>query len=201
MSKANEIMKNTFKFYETYLNNKRVFLTGNSQLLHRKKIGIFVSRSIPLNIVIPAEEFLLTLSDMSYIFVSGWHSPFERRILKRLLANGKNAIFFTSKGIKNQQLYSYITKPFQEGKILIASLISEMPNPTLRNSIQRNEVISESTDYNLFIYINRRGNLEELFEKLVNQDKMPLVFNHSTNAYFLGKGKSIGQSNFKKVLK
>jgi hypothetical protein len=64
-------------------------------------------------------------------------------------------------------------------------------------------MISTFTDYNLFLYINRGGNLERLFNKLVIQGKIPIVFNHSANAHFIGKGRgsSINQSNFREILK
>ena len=109
------------KYHENHLNNKRIFLLGNEKLLQKKKIGVFISRTIPLNIIVPAEGFLLSLSELFYVFMSGWHSSFERRILKKLLLAGKESIFFTSKGIKNQSLYNYFTKPINEKRLLMGS--------------------------------------------------------------------------------
>ena len=149
------IRKNMVKYQESHLKNKRIFLLGNEKLLQKKKIGVFISRTIPLNIIVPAEEFLLSLSKLFYVFVSGWHSSFERRILKKLLLAGKESIFFTSKGIKNQSLYNYFTKPINEERLLIGSLLLEKAKVTLHNSIIRNEMIADIAEHNLFIFINR----------------------------------------------
>jgi len=188
------------KYHENHLNNKRIFLLGNEKLLQKKKIGVFISRTIPLNIVVPAEEFLLSLSELLYVFISGWHSSFERRILKKLLLAGKESIFFTSKGIKNQSLYNYFTKPINEKRLLMGSLLLEKAKVTLHNSIIRNEMIADIAEHNLFIFINRGGNLENLFDRLLNQNKVPLIFNHSANSAFLTKGKPIDLENFKEIL-
>ncbi len=197
---VNANMKNMNKYHETYLNDKPVFFLGNETLLQKKKIGIFISRAIPLNIIIPAETFLLSLCELPYVFISGWHSPFERRILKKILSQGNEAIFFTSKGIKNQTQYKYIAKAISKENLLIISLLKDKAEVTLHNSIVRNETIGEIAEYNLFIFINRDGNLEKLFNKLLSQNKTPLVFNHSANSAFLQKGKPIGLENFKEAL-
>ncbi len=188
------------KYHENHLNNKRFFFLGNEKLLQKKKIGVFISRTIPLNIVVPAEEFLLSLSELLYVFISGWHSPFERRILKKLLLAGKESIFFTSKGIKNQSLYNYFTKPINEERLLMGSLLLEKAKVTSHNSIIRNEMIADIAEHNLFIFINRGGNLEGLFNKLLSQNKVPLIFKHSANSAFLAKGKPIGLENFEEIL-
>ena len=188
------------KYHENYLNNKQIFFVGNEQLLQKKKIGIFISRVIPLDIIIPAEEFLLSLCELPYVFISGWHSPFERRILKKILVQDGEAIFFTSKGIKNQTQYKYLEKAIAEERLLIVSLLKEKTEVTLHNSIVRNKTIGDISEHNLFIFINKDGNLEKLFDNLLNQNKTPLIFNHAANSTFLKKGKPIGMENFKEVL-
>ncbi|MBA7498372.1 hypothetical protein ES704_01107 [subsurface metagenome] len=188
------------KYQKSYLNNKQVFLLGNEQLLKKKKISIFISREIPLNIIIPAEKLLLSLVELPYVFISGWHSPFERRILKKLLAKDKEIIFFTSKGIKNQEVYNYLKGPFEKGKILMASLYLQKNKITFYNSLKRNNFISDIVNKNIFLCINEGGNLEKLFSKLLSQNKTPLVFDHSANSIFLKKGRPINLNNFKEIL-
>ena len=188
------------KYQKTYLNNKQVFLLGNEQLLKKKKISIFISREIPLNIIIPAEEFILSLAELSYVFISGWHSPFERRILKKLIEKDKEIIFFTSKGVKNQRIYNYLEKSFDRGKMLIVSSYLQKNNITFYNSIKRNRLISDIVNENIFLYINEGGNLEKLFSKLLSQNKTPLVFDHSANSIFLKKGRPINLNNFEEIL-
>lgn len=188
-------------YSETYLDSRRLFFVGNEALLRKKKIGIFISRAIPLNIIIPAERFLLSLCELPHVFISGWHSPFERRILKKSLSQDKEAIFFTSKGIKNQNQYKYLAKAINDDKLLIVSLMEDKAEVTLHNSIVRNEAIGEIADYNLFIFINKDGNLEKLFNKLLSQNKIPLVFKHSANSGFLQKGIPIGLDNLNPLRK
>lgn len=180
--------------------NRKVYLLGNEHILQMKKISIFVSRSIPLNIIIPAEKFLLSLDGLDFAYISGWHSPFEKRILKKILMHGKKVIFFTSKGIKEQAIYSYLNSAIREERLLIASLLLNESRITSYNSQKRNEFISELADYNIFMFINKGGNLENLFNKLLSQRKAPLIFNHSANSEFLRKGKPIGLENFREVL-
>ena len=188
------------KYQKTYLNNKQVFLLGNEQLLKKKRISIFISREIPLNIIIPAEKLLLSLIELPYVFISGWHSPFERRILKKLIEKDKEIIFFTSKGVKNQRIYNYLEKSFDRGKMLIVSSYLQKNNITFYNSIKRNRLISDIVNENIFLYINEGGNLEKLFSKLLSQNKTPLIFDHSANSIFLKKGKPINLNNFKEIL-
>jgi len=195
-----ENMKNVTNYYEKQLNSKPIFFLGNEMLLQKKKIGIFISRAIPLNIIVPAEKLLLAMSELPDVFVSGWHSPFERRILKKILAQDGEAIFFTSKGIKNQTQYKYLEKAIAEERLLIVSLLKEKAKVTLHNSIVRNETIANIAEHNLFIFINRDGNLEKLFNNLLNQNKTPLIFNHAANSAFLKKGKPIDMENFKEIL-
>ena len=188
------------KYQKTYLNNKQVYLLGNEQLLKKKKISIFISREIPLNIIIPAEEFILSLAELSYVFISGWHSPFERRILKKLIEKDKEIIFFTSKGIRNQSIYSYLEKSFEKGKMLLISSYLQKNKITFHNSIKRNRLISDIVNENIFLYINEDGNLKKLFSKLLSQNKTPLIFDHSANSIFLKKGRQINLNNFKEIL-
>jgi predicted Rossmann fold nucleotide-binding protein DprA/Smf involved in DNA uptake len=188
------------KYQKTYLNNRQVFLLGNEQLLKKKKISIFISRKIPLNIIIPAEEFILSLAELSYVFISGWHSPFERRILKKLIEKDKEIIFYTSKGLKNQQKYNYLEKSFNRGKILMVSSYLQKNKITLYNCIKRNKLISDIANENIFLYIDEDGNLKKLFSKLLSQNKTPLVLSHSANSIFLKKGRPINLNNFKEIL-
>jgi len=175
-------------------------LLGNEQLLKKKKISIFISREIPLNIIIPAEEFILSLAELSYVFISGWHSPFEKRILKKIIEKNKEIIFFTSKGVKNQRIYNYLEKSFNRGKMLMVSSYLQKNNITFYNSIKRNRLISDIVNENIFLYISEGGNLEKLFSKLLNQNKTPLIFDHSANSIFLKKGRPINLNNFKEIL-
>ncbi|MCK4359760.1 MAG: hypothetical protein KAW92_13670 [Candidatus Cloacimonetes bacterium] len=192
-------MKNLINYNQSSLDKKQIFLLGNEQLLQKKKVGIFVSRAIPLNIIIPAEKLILTIAELPNIFISGWHSPFERRILKKLLLGEKEVIFFTPKGIKNQSIYSYLKKPLNNGKLLIISLFLDKHEITLKNSIKRNEMITKMAEHNLFVFISKSGNLDKMFSKLSKQKK-PLILNHSTNSYFLHKGNAIDIDNFREIL-
>ena len=187
-------------YKEIDIYHKKYFVIGNSEFLYKKKIGIFISRKIPLNIVIPVEEFLISLSDFPFVFVGGWHSPFERRILKKLLYNGKDIIFFTSKGIQNQKIYSYLKNPLKENKLLITSHLENEQKITLHSSIKRNETISDITDYNIFLFIDKGGNLEKLYNNLIDDGKIPLIFNHPLNSDFIKKAKPIDINNFKEIL-
>ena len=159
------------KYQKTFLNNKQVFLLGNEQLLEKRKISIFISRAIPLNIIIPAEKLLLSLTELPYVFISGWHSPFEKRILKKLIEKDKEIIFFTSKGVKNQRIYNYLEKSFNRGKMLIVSSYLQKNKITFYNSLKRNSLISDIVNENIFLYINEDGNLEKLFNKLLSKTK------------------------------
>ena len=193
-------MKNIINYNQSSLYKKQIFLLGNEQLLKKKKVGIFVLRAIPLSIIIPTENLLFSLAELPYVLISGWHSPFERRILKKLLYDGKEVIFFTPKGIKNQSIYSYLKKPLSNGKLLIISLFLDKHKITLKNSIKRNEMITKMAEHNFFIFINKEGNLDKLFSKLLLKQNQPLIFNHLTNSYFLDKGKAIDLDNFREIL-
>ena len=200
LNKIDIKIQNMDKYQKTYLNNKPVFLLGNEQLLEKKKISIFISRAIPLNIIIPAEKLLLSLTELPYVFISGWHSPFEKRILKKLIEKDKEIIFFTSKGLKNLRIYNYLKKHLDEGKLLILSFYLQKNKITSYNSLRRNSLISDIVDENIFLYINEDGNLEKLFNKLLSKAKTPLVLDHSANSVFLKKGEAINLKNFREIL-
>lgn len=158
------------KIHRLSLNNNEIFASGNVDLLKKKKIAIFTSQKIPLSIISPAEDFILTLTYAPHIFISGWHSPFERRVFKKLMKQKKEVIFFTPKGIRNFKILNYMKEAYQENRLLIASTLWEKDKITLGNSLKRNKIISEIADYNLFTFINKGGNLEKLFFELINQE-------------------------------
>jgi len=143
---------------------------------------------------------LLSLTELPYVFISGWHSPFEKRILKKLIEKDKEIIFFTPKGLKNQRIYNYLKKHLDKGKLLILSFCLQKNKITFYNSLRRNSMISDIVNENIFLYINEDGNLEKLFNKLLRQNKTPLVLDHSANSIFLKKGKPINLKNFKEIL-
>jgi len=199
MEKLEKLQLN--RIHRFSLNNNKIFVSGNTEILKKRKIAIFTSQKIPLSIIPAAEEFMLTLVRIPYVFISGWHSPFERMIFKELTKRKKEVVLFTSKGINNFQLLSYMRGPYQENRLLIGSILREKDKGTLNNSLKRNKVVSEIADYNLFIFINKGGNLEKLFFELVDQRKIPLIFGHPTNFDFFEKGEVIGKSNLVEILK
>jgi len=189
------------KIHKFSFNNNKIFVSGNIEFLKEKKIAIFTSQKIPLSIIPTAEDFILTLLHIPYTFISGWHSPFERVIFKKLLKKKKEVILFSSKGIRNFKFFNYTEEAYQENKLLVCSTLWEKDKVTLNNSLKRNKIISEMADYNLFIFINKGRNLEKLFFELINQGKIPLIFGHSTNSDFFEKGIIIDKSNFMEILK
>ena len=192
------------KFHEeiqkTLVYNTEIFYSGNIDLLRQKKIGIFASRDAPQSIIIPAEKFVFAISKLPYVFISGWHSPFEKKILEKLLVLEKEIIFFTSLGIKNLRMDNHLIKTWRNGRLLIISFFECNPKMTSLNALRRNEMISDISEQNLFLYVNSNGNLRNLIPRLTKNGRNPLVFNNSVNSNYLKNCAPVDIGNYKDIL-
>ena len=182
------------------MKGNRFYVSGNEALLEEKTIAIFISRKIPLNLIVPAEEFLSTIMQTSYVYIGGWHSPFEKRVLKKLTRERTKVILFTSKGIKDFTLLNYMVDSYRENRLLVCSTLLEKEKVTLSSSMKRNRILSEIADYNLFIFIDENGNLKNLFTEIKSKGKTILIFGHSANSSFFDEAIVVNNKNIRKVL-
>lgn len=193
-------MKFQDEIQKTRISNIEIFYSGNIDLLRQKKIGIFASRDAPQSIVIPAEKFVFAVSKLPYVFISGWHSSFEKKIFEKLLLLEKEIIFFTSLGIRNMRMDNHLIKTWRNGRLLIISFFEDNPKMTSLNALRRNEMISDISEKNLFLYVNNNGNLRNLIPRLSKNGRNPLVFNNSKNFNYLKNCASIDINNYEDLL-
>jgi len=174
--------------YEAFDN---LFYSGNIRLLDKPSLAIFCSRSIPMNLFLPALELLKLYMEKDATIVSGWHSNVEKKLLESRTPNSSsNIIIFLAKGIENYQLPDYLLDDYYNDKILVASFWENVSRISKRNSEIRNKAIIEKSDKILFIYIEENGNLEKLFDLSIKQNKKVFMLDHSSNEKWFKKGAS-----------
>ncbi len=174
-----------------------LFSDGNQDLLKENPIAFFCSRNIPLSVYYPALDLFQEIFRKQIVLAGGWQSAMEKQILKkRLPGDDSKVIFFLAKGIDHFKLPQELEKDFKENKVLIISLWKKIKRPD-RNKIRlRNDLILRKINKYFFLYIDRGGNLNELFHWALLKEKDVFVFDHASNKYWIrDKVKVLSEKN------
>ncbi|MEK7399098.1 MAG: hypothetical protein AAB116_19350 [Candidatus Poribacteria bacterium] len=162
------------------------YYSGNIELLKRTPVAIFCSREIPLSIYHQANELFLKMFSLPLILAGGWQSAMEKRMLKNCKIQNASAcpqiIYFLAKGIKNFSLPDYLEKPYNEGNLLVISPYLKQKCISIKRVQVRDKLILRLIDRYLFLYINPGGQLEALYEKCLQKEKMVYLLKHHLNA-------------------
>lgn len=166
-----------------------LYYSGNINLLDKSPLAVFCSRTIPMNLFLPALDLLKEIKEKEITLISGWHSNVEKRLLESRSPNSlSNIIIFLAKGIENYKLPNYLIKDFKNNRILITSFWENVKRISKRNSEIRNNAIIQKADKILFLYIEKNGNLEKLFDLSIQTNKKVFLLDHPSNDNWFEKG-------------
>ena len=126
---------------------------GNSNLLNLPKIGVLCSRRVP-------DGTDLNPPDVDGGFMSGFHSPPERDILKRLLENGAKIICCPSWGIDKMHIPSEWLPALEENRMMIMEMTNSKGNRAA--SEERNRFVLQVADEMWVPHVTPGGMLDRL---------------------------------------
>ncbi len=126
---------------------------GNPSLWNRFKLGVLCSRRAPpIKVIPPAEAYL-----------SGFHSPPEKRIMHELLKRKANVIICPAWGL-NSSLKPDVTKALEENRMLILEMKNRDGN--LAAAEDRNRYVLHNADDMWIPRITPGGMLDRLVKEM-----------------------------------
>ncbi len=166
-----------------------LYYSGNIELLNESSIAVFCSRTIPMNLFLPASDLLKEIKKKEITLISGWHSNVEKKILESRTNNLlSKVIIFLAKGIQNYKLPKYLIDEYNNDKILILSFWQNERRISKQNTNIRNKAIIDKANKILFISIQENGNLHRLFDQAVNNGKKVFILDEPSNYKWINKG-------------
>jgi hypothetical protein len=161
---------------------------GNIQLFSQKghTLVLYTSRNFPVHFEPELMAFYRSLLEQPLIFCSGWHSPFEKKMLSLCLQASEDSQVIKVMARKTDLniLYKKEFPNLSPERILLL-------NPDLKNSRiskssvrRRDQFIFHHYHHILFSYIHPGGYVQSLFEQCVEQKKNIFLFNHPINEQF-----------------
>lgn len=137
---------------------------GNIDLLNRTSIGLFSSRNIRLQSILPSLNWAAKESQQKEtVIVSSFQSSLEKEILDILL-DGKCGIIIVLARKMYKQLPSEYLKPLDEGRMLILS-ICDAPRTCKYYAQKRNEYIAQNATSLIFISLHENSSLNKIYEQ------------------------------------
>jgi predicted Rossmann fold nucleotide-binding protein DprA/Smf involved in DNA uptake len=141
-----------------------LFFAGNSSLLNKKKIGLFVSVNCPGTMIFQSYDFVSKMRSRDNIsFLSGFHSPMEKECLRSLSIGNAGIIWCLAKSIEAFKLPEELELVFSDGKLLLLSSFPEkISRITKQTALERNKLVAAIADEIFFSYAEPGGKTEKL---------------------------------------
>ncbi|MDX9868080.1 MAG: hypothetical protein RBT78_09165 [Kiritimatiellia bacterium] len=142
---------------------------GNPTLWNAEKLGVLCSRNAPRPPDIPEAE----------VYFSGFHSPMEREILDRLLAERRPVIWCPAWGVGADTRPAHTpaaVTALEENRMLILEMTEHDGN--LASAEARNRFVLEQADKLWLPYVAPDGMIDRLVKGMRVQDKM---LNHGSS--------------------
>lgn len=137
---------------------------GNIDLLNRTSIGLFSSRNIRLQSILPSLNWAAKESQQKEtVIVSSFQSSLEKEILDILL-DGKCGIIIVLARKMYKQLPAEYKQPLDEGRMLILS-ICDAPRTCKYYAQKRNEYIAQNATSLIFISLHENSSLNKIYEQ------------------------------------
>ncbi|KQC11183.1 MAG: hypothetical protein APR54_02910 [Candidatus Cloacimonas sp. SDB] len=172
--------------YQTFDN---LHYSGNILLFQEPGLAVFCSRTIPMDLFLPALDLLKLIMEKEVTVISGWHSNVEKKLLESRSPNSlSNIVLFLAKGIENYKLPDHLIEDFRNNKILVASFWENVVRISKQNAVIRNKAIIQKADKILFLYIESNGNLEKIFDLSITMKKKVFMLDHPSNKKWFEKG-------------
>jgi REP element-mobilizing transposase RayT len=137
---------------------------GNPVLWTAKKLGVLCSRNAPQGI---GKDAALT---GNFVALSGFHSPLEQEVFKKLLECKRSIIWCPAWGLDRTAAMPAVREALEENRLLIL----EMRNcdGDLAAAEQRNRFVLECADELWLPHVTRGGMLDRLIRELRVEEKV-----------------------------
>jgi len=168
----------------------KISAAGNTELLNKKKIGLFVSVNCPGVMIFQSYDFVFKMRTRENIsFVCGFHSPMEKECLRSLAAGSAGIIWCLPKSIESFKLPEDLEKTFDDGRMLI---LSSFPEKTTRitkeTSLLRNKIVAAIADESFFSYAAPGGKTEKLCCETIEWGKPVFTLKTPENEEIINRG-------------
>ena len=134
---------------------------GNIELLKLEKVAFLCSRKFPDEVALRSHHWADEQREKGNCVISGYHSPIEKDVLRRLLKGTQPIIVAMAMGLK--KVDAEWNDPIVSGRLLVISRYAEsVSHPCESKCYQRNRLMMELADTIVIAHASEGGNLARL---------------------------------------
>ncbi len=123
-------------------------LSGNKELLDRRLVAFFASRTSPPEALDLARRWAYDIAKTDQVVISGFHSPIERAVLAILLAEGCSVVMTLGRSLY-RRVPAFLRAAYDENRLLFVSFRSHA-RPSFSNSQLRNWLTADLAEAVVF---------------------------------------------------
>jgi len=134
---------------------------GNVELLDLYKVAFLCSRKYPETAAANSYRWADEQREKGVCVISGYHSPIEKDVLRRLLQGRQPIIVALAKGL--QKLETELSAPIEAGRLLVITRYADSVSHACESKcFQRNRMMIGMADEIVIAHASAGGNLERL---------------------------------------
>ena len=170
--------------------NALIFNTrGNIELLSQNKVAVFASRQTPEAMHPDVFEFFDALRRLPIGISSGWQSPMEKLLYKRMdVRQPANVLHYYAMDLNTVKLSKLQENLLKEKKLLLISPETKSLRANKRLIKKRDELLFSQNKKICFLHISKGGRLEEYFNTLLQSGHAVFLLEHPLNEPFYSDG-------------
>lgn len=148
---------------------------GNRKLLESRKVAFLCSRTMGSGAILRCYDWATQMTNSGNVVIGGFQSKIEKDVLHFLL-KGKQPVIIVIARQMYKELPDELTKPMNEGRLLIISTAPNAVRVSKDTANKRNLYISETADKIVFGYISKESSLNDLFQMFI--EKSQILYTH-----------------------
>lgn len=148
---------------------------GNRKLLESRKVAFLCSRTMGSGAILRCYDWATQMTNSGNVVIGGFQSKIEKDVLHFLL-KGKQPVIIVIARQMYKELPDELTKPMNEGQLLIISTAPNAVRVSKDTANKRNLYISETADKIVFGYISKESSLNDLFQMFI--EKSQILYTH-----------------------
>ena len=161
----------------------RLFVVGETDLLHQPLTGLFCSQRAPGGIVVRALALAAEFASRGVTIASGFQSPVEREVLAILLRRGGSVVICPARGLHGMALRAGWGEALRNGRMLLLSAADrEVRRPTAAAAVARNRLTATLCSRVLVLHASPGGRLWTLAREVATWGTPLGCMDHPANA-------------------
>ena len=141
-------------------------LSGNKELLDRRLVAFFASRTSTPEALNLATRWAHEIAQTDNVVISGFHSPIERAVLDILLAENCSVVVTLGRSLY-RKIPSHLQSAYDTNRVLLVSFRNH-PRPSFSNSQIRNWLTADLASEIVFAPFDSASQLSTLYHSLSN---------------------------------